>query len=91
MSAFHAAARVMAHCAPGEVSGPDPVRIRDIAVLRFAAEKTVAAGQFEEVVRLHNVIERKEKQLRTVKREPAFDKAASASLGAYLAGKAGAS
>ena len=29
-------------------------RIRDIAVLRFSAEKAVAVGAFEDVVRLHN-------------------------------------
>jgi len=53
-----------------EFEGADPLKIRDIALLRFAAEKAVAAGQFDDIVRLHNTIERKEKQLQAVvKRE----------------------
>jgi hypothetical protein len=45
-------------------AGPD--RIRDIAVLRFAAEKALSVGNFEDVVRLHNTIERKESRLRAI-------------------------
>jgi hypothetical protein len=44
----------------------DPARIRDIAVLRFAAEKALAVGNFEDVVRLHNTVERKETRLRAM-------------------------
>jgi hypothetical protein len=44
----------------------DPARIRDIAILRFAADKALAVGAFEDVVRLHNTIERKESRLRAV-------------------------
>jgi hypothetical protein len=47
-------------------AGPD--RIRDIAVLRFAAEKALDVGNFEDVVRLHNTIERKESRLRAMLR-----------------------
>jgi len=41
-------------------------RVRDIAVLRFAAEKALAVGNFEDVVRLHNTVERKESRLRVM-------------------------
>jgi len=43
-----------------------PERIRDIAVLRFAAEKALDVGAFEDVVRLHNTIGRKESRLRVI-------------------------
>ena len=49
-----------------EFADADPARIRDIAVLRFAAEKALAVGNFEDVVRLHNTIERKELRLRAI-------------------------
>jgi hypothetical protein len=49
-----------------EFADADTVRIRDIAVLRFAAEKALAVGNFEDVVRLHNTIERKESRLRAI-------------------------
>jgi hypothetical protein len=49
-----------------EFADADPTRIRDIAVLRFAAEKALAVGNFEDVVRLHNTIERKESRLRAI-------------------------
>ena len=49
-----------------EFADADPARIRDIAILRFAAEKALAVGNFEDVVRLHNTIERKELRLRTI-------------------------
>jgi hypothetical protein len=49
-----------------EFVGANPAPIRDIAVLRFAAEKALAVGNFEDVVRLHNTIERKESRLRTI-------------------------
>jgi hypothetical protein len=64
-----------------EFVGADPARLRDIAVLRFAAEKALAVGNFEDVVRLHNTIERKETRLRTALRLRRVDGAgASASL-----------
>jgi hypothetical protein len=44
----------------------EPTRVRDIAILRFAAEKALAVGNFEDVVRLHNTIERKESRLRVL-------------------------
>ncbi len=44
----------------------DPAHIRDVAVLRFAAEKALEIGNFEDVVRLHNTIERKEGRLRAI-------------------------
>jgi hypothetical protein len=49
-----------------EFADADPARIRDIAVLRFAAEKALSVGNFEDVVRLHNTIERKESRLRAI-------------------------
>jgi hypothetical protein len=49
-----------------EFADADPARIRDIAVLRFAAEKALDVGNFEDVVRLHNTIERKEARLRVM-------------------------
>ena len=49
-----------------EFAEADPARIRDIAVLRFAAEKALAVGNFEDVVRLHNTIERRESRLRAI-------------------------
>ncbi len=49
-----------------EFADASPDRIRDIAVLRFAAEKALAVGNFEDVVRLHNTIERKELRLRAI-------------------------
>jgi hypothetical protein len=60
-----------------------PTRVRDIALLRFAAERAVAAGAWEDVVRLHNLIARKEGSLQMTMRAvrgaaPAFE------LGTYL-------
>jgi hypothetical protein len=49
-----------------EFADLDPAHIRDIAILRFAAEKALSVGNFEDVVRLHNTIERKESRLRTI-------------------------
>jgi hypothetical protein len=49
-----------------EFAEADPARIRDIAVLRFAAERALDVGNFEDVVRLHNTIERKEARLRVM-------------------------
>jgi hypothetical protein len=49
-----------------EFADADPARIRDIAILRFAAEKALAVGNFEDVVRLHNTVERKETRLRAM-------------------------
>jgi hypothetical protein len=51
-----------------EFPAADPLRIRDVALLRFAAEKAVAVGAWEDVVRLHNLIARKEAPLRAAMR-----------------------
>jgi hypothetical protein len=51
-----------------EFADADPMRLRDLALLRFAAERAVAAGAWEDVVRLHNAIERKEARLRAAMR-----------------------
>jgi hypothetical protein len=47
----------------------DPMRLRDLALLRYSAERAVAAGAWEDVVRLHNAIERKEARLRAKARQ----------------------
>ena len=68
-------------------AGPD--RIRDIAVLRFAAEKALAVGNFEDVVRLHNTIERKESRLRAALRVKRLERGSQPPEGlrSRLAGK----
>jgi hypothetical protein len=67
----------------------DPARIRDIAVLRFAAEKALDVGNFEDVVRLHNTIERKESRLRALLRVKRLERGSQAPEGlrSRLAGK----
>jgi hypothetical protein len=54
----------------------DPARIRDIAVLRFAAERALAVGDFNDIVRLHNTIERKETRLRASLKARQLERAA---------------
>ena len=49
-----------------EFADADASHISDVAVLRFAAEKALSVGNFEDVVRLHNTIERKEGRLRAI-------------------------
>ncbi len=52
----------------GEFPSADPARIREIAVLKFASEKALSAGAWEDVVRLANTVERKERALRLSRR-----------------------
>ncbi len=59
-------ARIYDQLVAGEFAEADPVPLRDICVLRFAAEKALSGGNFEDVVRLHNTIERKESRLRAI-------------------------
>jgi hypothetical protein len=71
-----------------EFPDADPMRLRDLALLRYSAERAVAAGAWEDVVRLHNAIERKEGRLRAAMRAV---KAAPPAVGlrARLQGKHG--
>jgi hypothetical protein len=69
-----------------EFAHADPARIRDIAVLRFAAEKALEVGNFEDVVRLHNTIERKETRLRAMLKAKRLEQdKGGQSLNEYLA------
>jgi hypothetical protein len=45
-----------------------PLKLREIAILKFSAEKAVAAGAYEDIVRLHNLALRKEAPLRAAMR-----------------------
>jgi hypothetical protein len=52
--------------------GANPIRVRDIAFLKFELEKAQAAGNcsLEDVVRVNNLISRRERDLRaTLKRK----------------------
>ena len=49
-------------------SDADPTRLREIATLRFASEKALLVGNWEDVVRLANAIEKKERSLRARRR-----------------------
>jgi hypothetical protein len=51
-----------------EFPDADPLKLREVAVLKFAAEKAVASGAWEDVVRLHNLAARKEAPLRAAMR-----------------------
>jgi hypothetical protein len=51
-----------------EFPDASPLKLREIAVLKFSAEKAVASGAYEDVVRLHNLALRKEAPLRGAKR-----------------------
>ena len=50
--------------------GADPARLREVTFLKFELERAHASGacSLEDIVRLHNVIERKERALRAAKR-----------------------
>ena len=45
-----------------------PLKLREIAILKFSAEKAVADGAYEDIVRLHNLALRKEAPLRAAMR-----------------------
>ena len=68
-----------------EFADADPARIRDIAVLRFASEKALAVGNFEDVVRLANTVERKETRLRAMLKAKLLGRDKGQGLSAYLA------
>ena len=65
----------------------DPARLREIAVLKFELEKAQASGacSLEDTVRVHNLIGRKEAQLRAARRAAASK---PPPLSAYLNAKA---
>jgi hypothetical protein len=58
------------------------MRIRDAALMRFAMERALAADNFEETVRLHNCVERREHEFRAAQRKRA--RTLPPSLGDYL-------
>jgi hypothetical protein len=66
-----------------EYPDADPLRIREVAVLKFAVEKALAVGNFEDVVRLSNSAERGETRLRLAQRKR--HAAAAPDLAEYLA------
>jgi hypothetical protein len=79
--------RLFADCfdnASIEFPDAEPLKVREIALLKFAAEKAVASGAWEDVVRLHNLAARKEAPLRAAKRA-IRDKGSD--LSAYLRSK----
>jgi hypothetical protein len=47
-----------------EFPGIDPARLREVAILKHAAEKALAVGAFEDAVKLVNTADRKERSLR---------------------------
>ena len=51
-----------------EFPDASPLKLREIAVLKFSAEKAVACGAYEELVRLNNLTMRKEASLRAAMR-----------------------
>jgi hypothetical protein len=46
----------------------DPVKVREVAILKLASEKAVSSGAWEDVVRLQNLAARKESSLRAAQR-----------------------
>jgi hypothetical protein len=54
----------------GEFPGAPPAKLRELALVRFAAEKATLAGQWEEVTRLCNVFDRRANALRAALRGP---------------------
>ena len=70
-----------------EFGAHDPARLREIAMLKFMLEREQVSGActLENIVRLHNVIERKERALRASKR--AASATPTVSLAAKLAAK----
>jgi hypothetical protein len=71
-----------------EFPDANPLKLREIAVLKFAAEKAVASGAWEDVVRLHNLAARKEAPLRAAMRAVKAEQPA-VGLRARLQGKYG--
>ncbi len=79
-------ARLFADCfdqLAAEFPDVKPLKLREVALLKFAVEKAVAIGNWEDVVRLHNLIARKEAPLRAQKR--AVQVGGSQGLAEYLA------
>ncbi len=70
-----------------EFPDSSPLKLREVAVLRFAAEKAVAVGAWEDVVRLHNLAMRKEAPLRAAMRAVRGALGQSHGLKDRLAGK----
>jgi hypothetical protein len=72
-----------------EFVNADPMRLRDLALLRYSAERAVTAGAWEDCVRLYNAIERKEARLLAKARQREAERSA-VGLRARLQGKSGA-
>ena len=51
-----------------EFPNASPLKLREIAILKFSAEKATACGAYENIVRLHNLAMRKEAPLRAAMR-----------------------
>lgn len=51
-----------------EFPDADPVKLHEVAILKFAGEKAIASGAWEDVVRLRNLADRLEGRLRAAKR-----------------------
>jgi hypothetical protein len=51
-----------------EFPAASPLKLREIAILKFSAEKATACGAYEDIVRLHNLALRKEAPLRAAMR-----------------------
>jgi hypothetical protein len=72
--------------------GADQLRVREIAVLKFELEKAQAAGtcSLEDVVRVHNLIARRERELRAgLRRQAISNSAPSSSLRERMIAKHG--
>jgi hypothetical protein len=51
-----------------EFAGADPVSLRDLILLRYAAEVALQAGDFAEMAKVHRQIMRKESEVRAALR-----------------------
>ncbi len=61
-----------------EFPGVDPARLREIAVLKFAGEKALSAGAWEDVVRLANTPGGPQRALFTLDRQNAISSSKAA-------------
>jgi hypothetical protein len=68
-----------------------PMKLREIAILKFAGEKAVAVGAWEDMVRLRNLADRLEGRLRAAKRmvKAAQPEGLRSRLGSKYGGKGG--
>jgi hypothetical protein len=74
--------------------GANPIRIREIALLKYELERAQGAGKctLEDVVRVHNLIGRREKELRAAaKRKAEAEPVDNRSFAEKLVGRVGRS